>query len=72
SRIVFAHMAKPRRGYYHCDIYMIDDQPAQSPEYTSTEKFFNLLEEKIIETPELWLWSHNRWKHQPKNKQVQS
>ncbi|MDP4185088.1 MAG: lysophospholipid acyltransferase family protein, partial [Bacteroidota bacterium] len=37
SRIVFAHMAKPRRGYYHCDIYMIDDQPAQSPEYTSTE-----------------------------------
>ena len=25
----------------------------------------NRLEEDIKETPALWLWSHNRWKHEP-------
>lgn len=65
ARIVFANMQSVRRGYYHCNITLIDDQPASSPEYSVTEKFFSLLEEQIIKAPEAWLWSHNRWKHQP-------
>ncbi len=65
ARIVFATMQKIRRGYYHCDIRLIDDQPASSPEYSVTEKFFALLEEQIVKDPAIWLWSHNRWKHQP-------
>ena len=28
-----------------------------------TDIFMKILEDKIIEKPEFWLWSHKRWKH---------
>ena len=32
------------------------------PEFAVTEKYMRLLEDNIRECPELWLWTHNRWK----------
>jgi len=31
--------------------------------YTLTTRYIKLLEEAIREKPELWLWTHRRWKH---------
>jgi KDO2-lipid IV(A) lauroyltransferase len=28
-----------------------------------TQYYADMLEQKIMEQPEIWLWSHKRWKH---------
>ena len=31
--------------------------------YEITERYVRRLEQKIREYPDLWMWSHKRWKH---------
>ena len=31
-------------------------------EFEPTNRYYQLLEKQIRENPELWLWTHNRWK----------
>lgn len=33
--------------------------------YTLTKRYITLLEDAIRQQPELWLWTHRRWKHKP-------
>jgi KDO2-lipid IV(A) lauroyltransferase len=32
-------------------------------EFAVVDKYASMLEEQIREQTELWLWTHNRWKH---------
>lgn len=60
---VYFHIRSPRRGYY--EIEAIPLRAEDMPEYTDfpiTRQFARLLEANIREQPELWLWSHNRWR----------
>ena len=51
-----------KRGHYVARVDLItDDAPNAGPNYI-TEQFARRLENNIIEQPEQWLWSHNRWK----------
>jgi KDO2-lipid IV(A) lauroyltransferase len=34
------------------------------PEYATTKWHVKQLEEQIYRKPELWLWSHKKWKYQ--------
>ena len=43
-------------------MFRIKEKVAQ---YEITERYKNRLEEMIKECPELWIWSHNRWRHTP-------
>lgn len=61
--IVFLNMTKVKRGYYQCNIEMIAENCNEWPNYSITDRYFDLLEEQIKRQPELWLWSHKRWKH---------
>ena len=36
--------------------------PGQHADYEITDTYARLLEAQIKECPELWLWTHNRWK----------
>ena len=38
------------------------EHTADLEEFAVTEKYMRLLEDNIREAPELWLWTHNRWK----------
>ena len=38
------------------------DDAALLPEFEATNMYYRLLSENIREVPELWLWTHNRWK----------
>ena len=38
------------------------DDAAQLPEFEATNIYYRMLTENIRETPELWLWTHKRWK----------
>lgn len=61
--VVFLHMDKVRRGYYEIRPEIISDQASELAPYELTEKHVSLLEEQIKQRPELWMWSHRRWKH---------
>ena len=58
----FLDMRQVRRGYYEAEFKLITRHPEQLKEYELTDRYHQLLEETIRRQPELWLWSHNRWK----------
>lgn len=60
--IFYAHMERPRRGYYRCTISLISDEAKAHPDYDLTDIYFQMLERSIQQAPALWLWTHKRWK----------
>ena len=58
----------PRRisaGHYEGTFTLIYDGEEQVEPYTITERYVRLLENDINAHPEMWMWSHRRWKHTP-------
>ncbi len=61
--VVFFSVNRLRRGYYETTFKTITEEPKNYKDYEITDIYFNLLEEKIKESPEYYLWTHKRWKH---------
>lgn len=62
AAIFYVQVTRPKRGYYQGKVIPITTQPKQHPDYDITDRYAQLLEEQIRQCPELWLWTHNRWK----------
>jgi len=60
--VYYVHLDRPKRGQYVFDLVPICEDPQNSEKDEITTKYFNMLEETIRRKPELYLWSHNRWK----------
>jgi KDO2-lipid IV(A) lauroyltransferase len=60
--VLYLHVKKTDRGYYSIDFELITDQPDSLPENEITFTHTKMLESNILEQPEIWLWSHRRWK----------
>ena len=60
--VAYMHVTSIKRGYYRGRVEIITDAPAQTEEQEITLSFAHKLENNILEQPEQWLWSHNRWK----------
>ena len=60
--VIYIHIESHQRGYYRARIQTITDNPSATSEGDITLAFAKLLEANILEAPELWLWTHNRWK----------
>ena len=65
--IYFMYIRKRAHHSYEADLQMIYDGKEELPEYELTQRYIDKLEAMIRETPELWMWSHRRWKHSPKS-----
>ncbi len=61
--IVFGSIVRVRRAYYELFFSMLVADPTQYEEFEITEMHTRALEAEIIKYPEIWLWSHRRWKH---------
>lgn len=61
--VVFAFIHKIKRGYYEIVFELLTDNPARFTEQELTGKFVHYLEAVIRKYPDMWLWSHRRWKH---------
>jgi KDO2-lipid IV(A) lauroyltransferase len=55
-----------KRGYYEVDCVPLCENPKNTAEFEITEIHTRFLENIIKEEPAYWLWSHRRWKYQPK------
>jgi hypothetical protein len=61
--VIYTHVIRVKRGYYRCEYYPVSLNPKATADYEITETYMKILEEKINEKPEFWLWTHKRWKH---------
>jgi KDO2-lipid IV(A) lauroyltransferase len=59
---VFAFIHKPKRGYYEVVFEKVNENPVTLPEGELTKMFVRYLENVIRKYPDMWLWSHRRWK----------
>lgn len=62
AKAVFGHITRPRRGYYVLRYIPISDNVKREDIFEVSRKYFDLLEQNILEAPQYWLWSHRRWK----------
>ncbi len=50
------------RGRYEIEFKLLAETPGQMAEGALTERFRDALQASIRRQPEIWLWSHRRWK----------
>ncbi|MCD8282078.1 MAG: lysophospholipid acyltransferase family protein [Prevotella sp.] len=60
---MFIRVRRVRRGYYEGDFIPLHEDPASLPDYELTRLYFQQLEAEIQRQPELYLWTHRRFKY---------
>jgi KDO2-lipid IV(A) lauroyltransferase len=60
--VLFCKFIKEGRGYYRIVFEMGEENPASLKEGELTRKYVDYLHRFILDYPEMWLWSHRRWK----------
>ena len=62
---LIADQNPPRRpdSRYEMSFELIYDGKEEVAEYEITQRYVRMLEAEIRRRPELWMWSHRRWKH---------
>lgn len=61
--IVYARIKRVKRGYYEMYAEVLCENPKGTTDGEISELHTKRLEQDIISQPEVWLWSHRRWKH---------
>lgn len=56
---------KVKPSHYKCRFIRIYDGEEDIPESEIMDRYVEAIERMIRRSPELWLWSHRRWKHKP-------
>lgn len=65
--VYFVRMERLQRGRYQMSFELLYDGEEVVAPNEITERYVRRLEAMIVERPELWIWSHRRWKHKRKN-----
>jgi KDO2-lipid IV(A) lauroyltransferase len=60
--VVTMTTTKPKRGYYHFDFFLLAEDPKSLPEGELIRRYVRHLENNVRLQPEIYLWSHRRWK----------
>jgi Kdo2-lipid IVA lauroyltransferase/acyltransferase len=60
--VIFPAFRKVKRGTYELEFKLIEAEPQLISSIEIIDKYAALLEETILVSPEMWLWSHRRWK----------
>jgi KDO2-lipid IV(A) lauroyltransferase len=61
--VIYVSVKRKKRGHYKIFAETLVAEPARTAEGEISEAHTRRLEKDIIEQPEIWLWSHRRWKH---------
>lgn len=59
----FLNVKRLKRGYYEAEFIRLHDNPKSLPDFELTSIYFQMLEKCIMAQPELYLWSHNRFRN---------
>ena len=61
--VVYLATTKTKRGHYAFTSKVLTEDPNSLHEGELTEMIVRETEAEILNQPEIWLWSHRRWKH---------
>lgn len=61
--VIYARIVRTKRGYYEIQAELLTETPVELTDDQLSELHTKTLEADIIKQPEIWLWSHRRWKH---------
>ncbi len=61
--VIYLSIKRPKRGKYVMECELLVEKPENTSENQISEMHTKRLEQDIIENPEIWLWTHRRWKH---------
>lgn len=62
SAVFYMSMHREKRGKYVATFKKMVENASATHEHELTNAYYRLLEENMKEQPELWLWTHRRWK----------
>lgn len=65
----FLNVRRVRRGFYEAEYVRMHEDPKSLPDFELTAIYFLMLEEAIRRQPELYLWTHRRFKHARKQEE---
>lgn len=65
--IIYFSIKRPKRGLYEMSAELLVEHPENTSENEISELHTKRLERDIVENPEIWLWTHRRWKHKRNN-----
>lgn len=61
--VVFVSVRRRKRGHYYVHYEMLCEKPLETADGDISKAHTLMLEREIKQQPEIWLWSHRRWKH---------
>jgi KDO2-lipid IV(A) lauroyltransferase len=61
--VVYMSITRPKRGHYRLEVETLVAEPQGTVEGEITRIHTQRLERDIRNYPDLWLWTHRRWKH---------
>lgn len=62
--VMFGYFHKLKRGHYQLKYELCTSDAASLPKGEITRQYVRFLEKVIRQYPEMWLWSHRRWKRE--------
>jgi Kdo2-lipid IVA lauroyltransferase/acyltransferase len=60
--VMFGYIYKIKRGHYKLEYELCTSDAASLPKGEITRRYVRFLENVITKHPDMWLWSHRRWK----------
>ena len=67
--IYFVNVRRRRAGEYEYRFDELYDGVEDIDTHEITQRYATTLEAMIRQTPELWLWSHHRWRYTPEKQE---
>lgn len=68
--VVYLSIPRIKRGHYKMRFEVLVEEPRETTSYEITEAHVKRLEQDVRRQPEIWLWTHRRWKHEKPYKGV--
>ncbi|OXA97293.1 lysophospholipid acyltransferase family protein [Flavobacterium hercynium] len=65
--VIFLKVKKLKRGFYEAEFEIISTNVKEVPNFGITDMYLRKVEDQIMEAPEYYFWTHNRWKHKDRN-----
>ena len=64
--VYFVNIERTRRAHYNVRFELLYDGIEEIEPHVLTQRYADRLEVMIRHAPQYWMWSHRRWKRQPK------